>query len=198
MKKLFPLFAILILFAASCNQPVKEEAAEEVTIDTVWMTVASFDTSAMNYVDQPVWIEGTVTHTCKHGGKRMFIADGSDTVLVEVTAGPEIVMFDAELEGSRVQVLGILKEERIDDKYLNEWEAEVLKPEEENHEAGLHEGTKGHEDHSKEDKLKQINALRNQLKESGKEFLAFYSVEAIAFEELPVETVEVDEEVIEE
>ena len=198
MKKLFPLFAVIILFAAACNQSVKEETAEEVTIDTAWITVASFDTSAASYVDQPIWIEGTVTHTCKHGGKRMFIADGNDSILVEITAGPEVVMFDAALEGSRVQVLGILKEERIDTKYLNEWEAEVLKPEEENHDAGLHEGTKGHEDATKEDKLKQINALRNQLKESGQDHLSFYSIEAIAFEEIPVETVEVDEEVIEE
>jgi len=111
--------------------------------------------------------------------------------MVEVTTGPDIVMFDEALVGSRLQVLGILKEERIDEKYLNEWEAEVLAPEE-NHEAGLHEGTKGHEDQPREAKLEQINVLREQIIESGSDHLSFYSIEAVSFEEIPV----VEEEII--
>jgi len=189
-KNLLPFLFISLMFAFACNQGPKE-TAEEVTVDTVLLAVATFDTAAPYFVDQPVWIEGTVYHTCKHGGKRMFIVDGSDSVMVEITTGPTIVMFDEALVGSRVKVLGILKEERIDEKYLNEWEAEVLAPEED-HEAGLHEGTKGHEDQPKEAKLEQINALRDQLKDSGKDHLSFYSIEAISFEEIPV----VEEEIV--
>jgi len=189
-KKLLPLLFIGLIVAFSCNQGPKE-SAEEVIADTVLLTVATFDTAAPYYVDQPVWIEGTVYHTCKHGGKRMFLVDNNDSVMVEVTTGPDIVMFDEALVGSRLQVLGILKEERIDEKYLNEWEAEVLAPEE-NHEAGLHEGTKGHEDQPREAKLEQINALREQIKESGSDHLSFYSIEAVSFEEIPV----VEEETI--
>lgn len=193
-KKFLPLILLGLMFAFACNQGPKE-TAEEVTADTVLLTVATFDTAAPYYVDQPVWIEGTVYHTCKHGGKRMFLVDGSDSIMVEVTTGPDIVMFDEALVGSRVHILGILKEERIDEKYLNEWEAEVMAPEE-NHEAGLHEGTKGHEDQPKENKLEQINALRDQIKESGSDHLSFYSIEAISFEEIPVveEEIMVEEE----
>ncbi|MFH1160796.1 MAG: hypothetical protein V1733_07600 [bacterium] len=181
-KKLIPLLLVALIFAFSCNMGVKETADE--TVDTALLLVATFDTAAPYYVDQPVWIEGTVMHTCKHGGKRMFIADGNDSVLVEITTGPDIVKFDEALVGSRVHILGVLKEERIDDKYLNEWEAEVLKPEE-SHDAGLHTGTKGHEDQPKDSKLEQINALREQLKASGKDHLSFYTLEAISFEEIP-------------
>jgi len=196
IKKLLPIMFIALMFSFACNQGVKQEVAEEETADTILLAVATFDTAAPYYVDEIVLIEGTVYHTCKHGGKRMFIIDGNDDVMVEITAGPEAVMFEESLEGSRVNVLGILKEERIDEKYLNEWEAEVMKPEE-NHETGMHEGTKGHEDASKEDKLNQINNLREQLLDSGQDHLSFYSIEAISFEEIPVveeEEIEVVEE----
>lgn len=178
-------FAALILlmgaFLVSCNNAGKEEANN--ANDTVLITVASFDTTAHNYVDRSVWIEGTVTHTCKHGGKRMFLADGNDSILVEVTTGPDIPKFEDALIGSRVKVLGTLKELRIDDKYLNEWEAELKKPAE-NHETGVHTGQKGHEDQSAEDKFAQINAYRDQIRASGSDHLSFYSIEAISFEEL--------------
>jgi len=184
-KKLLSLLFIGLMLAFACNQGQKE-TSEETTVDTVLLTVATFDTDGWAYVDQPVWIEGTAYHICKHGGKRMFIVDGNDSVMVEIAIGPDIVMFDEALVGSRVNVLGILKEERIDEKYLNEWEAEVMAPEE-NHEVGLHEGTRGHEDQPDEATLEQIKELREQLKESGSDHLSFYSIEAISFEELPAE-----------
>lgn len=194
-KKLFPFLFIAMTIAFGCNQAPKENT-EEMAADTVLLTVATFDTTALYYADQPVWIEGTVLHTCKHGGKRMFLVDGNDSVMVEVTTGPDIVMFDESLVGSRVNVLGILKEERIDEKYLNEWEAELMKPAEENHETGVHEGTKGHEEQPKEAKLKQINALRNQLKSIDSDHISRFSIEAISFKEIPVaeEEIIVEEE----
>jgi hypothetical protein len=181
-RKLIPIVLIALILTCSCQTGVKESS--EKTADTALLLVASFDSAAPFFVGQAVWIEGTVMHTCKHGGKRMFLADGNDSVLVEVTAGPSIIKFDETLIGSRINLLGILEEERIDEKYLNEWEAEVLNPVE-NHEAGLHEGTKGHEDQPKSAKLDQINNLRQQLKASGKDHLSFYSIEAVSFEEMP-------------
>jgi hypothetical protein len=79
-------------------------------------------------------------------------------------------------------VKGTLKELRIDDKYLNEWEAELKKPAE-NHETGVHSGQKGHEDQSAEDKFAQINAYRDQIKQSGSDHLSFYSIEAVSVTE---------------
>lgn len=180
-KNLFSILFLAILFLASCNQGADKSAENK--SDTAILTVLTFDTSAHSYVDKPVVIEGTVFHICKHGGKRMFLVDGTDSIRVEVTTGPEVAKFDEALAGSRVRVIGLLKEERIDEKYLNEWENEVKKPEE-NHEAGIHTGAKGHEDMDAQDKLDQINALREQIKNSGTDHLSFYSIEAIEYTEL--------------
>jgi hypothetical protein len=170
-----------VIFILSCNNAGKEEAAKS---DTTPVTVAGFLTVADSLVDKPVTIEGTVMHTCKHGGKRMFLVDNNnDSIMVEVTAGGTIAKFDEALIGSRVLVAGLLREERIDDKYLNEWEAEVMKPEE-THEAGVHTGAKGHEDQGKQDKLDQINAYRAELKASGKDHLSNFSIEAVSYKEL--------------
>ena len=113
----------------------------------------------------------------------MFLVDGTDSIRVEVTTGNNIPKFDESLIGSRVKVLGVLKEERVDAKYLNEWEAEVKKPEA-NHNVGVHTGAKGHEDQGVQDKLDQINAMRADLKASGKDHLSNFSIEADRFKEL--------------
>ncbi len=182
IKKLFPILIIVVFSITSCHQGT-ENKADATKSDTTLISVLAFEKQADSCIDKPVIIEGTVLHTCKHGGKRMFLIDGTDSIRVEVTAGPDIVKFDETLIGSRVRVFGNLREERIDTKYLNEWEAEVLKPEE-NHNVGIHSGAKGHEDQGKEDKLNQIKALREDLKNSGKDHLSNFSVEAAKFIEL--------------
>jgi hypothetical protein len=181
-KRLFPLMLVIFFTIAACNQGTKE-TAETTKNDTIRLAVLTFEKQADSCIDKPVIIEGTVLHLCKHGGKRMFLVDGTDSIRVEVTTGPNIVKFDEALVGSRVRVFGTLKEERIDSKYLNEWEAEVKKPEA-NHDVGVHTGAKGHEDQGAKEKLEQIDAMRADLKNSGKDHLSFYSIEATKFTEL--------------
>ncbi len=178
IRKLFLLFIPAIFLMASCKQGSTTNEVKKA--DTSSLAVKSFTDSASKYVEKPVRIEGTVLHTCKHGGKRMFLADGTDSITVEVTTGGNIAKFDESLIGSRVKVLGILKEERVDAKYLNEWEAEAKKPADD-HNTGLHSAAKGHEDQGNQETLDQINSLRNDLKKSGKDHLSFYSVEAISY-----------------
>lgn len=180
--KLFPLLIVVLFAMVSCNQ-VNTDSANENKNDTTLLTVLTFEKQADSCIEKPVIIEGTVIHLCKHGGKRMFLVDGTDSLRVEVTTGPAIAKFDDALIGSRLRVFGTLKEERIDAKYLNEWEAEVKKPEE-NHNVGIHTGAKGHEDQGVQDKLDQINALREELKNSGKDHLSNFSIEADKFTEL--------------
>jgi hypothetical protein len=167
---------------SSCDSGLKEKARDTKN-DTVKVTVLTFLKQADTLANRKVFIEGTVLHTCKHGGKRMFLVDGTDSVRVEITAGTDITKFDEALIGSKVRVFGTLKEERIDEKYLNEWENEVKKPEA-NHDVGVHSGAKGHEDQSVQDKLDNIASLRGDLKASGKDHLSFYSIEAFKFTEL--------------
>jgi hypothetical protein len=182
IKRFFPLLIIVLFAITACNQGAKNDAGKTKN-DTTRLTVLTFEKQADSCIDKPVIIEGTVLHLCKHGGKRMFLVDGTDSIRVEVTTGPKIVKFDDALVGSRVRVFGTLKEERIDTKYLNEWEAEVKKPVE-NHNVGLHTGALGHEDQDTKDKLDNINSLRDDLKKSGKDHLSFFSIEADKFIEL--------------
>jgi len=183
MVKRHILFAVLLLFfAIACNQ-ITKETAHQIASDTGKITVATFLANAPNWINKIIMIEGTVSHTCKHGGKRMFLVDGNDSVSVEITTGPDIVKFDEALVGSRVKVYGILKEERIDEKYLSEWENEIKKPQA-NHDVGVHTGAKGHMDQTAQDVLDQIAAYRQDLKSSGKDHLSFFSIEAVKFEEL--------------
>jgi hypothetical protein len=182
MTKNLLYFILFIFLVSSCDQGVKKDEADH-SKDTIKMSVLTFDNEADSFVNRIVEIEGTVLHTCKHGGKRMFLVDGTDSLRVEITAGESITNFDENLVGSRVRVLGILKEERIDAKYLNEWEAEVKKPGE-NHSVGIHTGAKGHEDQGVQDKLDQINNYREEIKNSGTDHLSFYSIEASKYTEL--------------
>ena len=181
-KRLFPLLIVILFAMVACNQGTKDTAATTKN-DTTRIAVLTFEKQADSCIDKPVIIEGTVLHLCKHGGKRMFLVDGTDSIRVEITTGPKIAKFDDALVGSRVRVFGTLKEERIDAKYLNEWEAEVKKPEE-NHNVGVHTGAKGHEDQGVKEKLDQINGMREDLKNSGKDHLSFFSIEADHFIEL--------------
>ena len=182
IKKLFPILIVAIIAFASCNRSA-ENKADVPKNDTTLIKVLTFEKQADSCIDKPVIIEGTVLHICKHGGKRMFLIDATDSIRVEITAGPDIVKFDEALIGSRVRVFGNLREERIDAKFLNEWEAETLKPEG-SHDVGVHTGAKGHEDQGKEDKLNNIKALREDLKNSGKDHLSNFSIEAAKFIEL--------------
>ena len=182
IKRLLPILIIAIIAFASCNRGANDKAGAPKS-DTTHLKVLTFEKQADSCINKPVIIEGTVLHTCKHGGKRMFLIDGTDSIRVEVTAGPDIVKFDDALIGSKVKVFGTLKEERIDTKYLNEWEAEILKPEE-NHNVGVHTGAVGHEDQNKQDKLDQVKSLRDELKNSGKDHLSFFSVEASRYIEI--------------
>jgi hypothetical protein len=182
LKKLilFPFIAVLLL--AACNTGNSDKAAGA-KADTIRIAVLTFEQDAAKYVDSAVVIEGTVFHTCKYGGKRMFLVDGTDSILVEVTTGPDIPKFDEKLVGSRVRVFGTVKELRIDEKYLAEWENEVKNPKA-SETTGVHTGAKGHEDQGTREKLDQINAYRDQIRQSGKDHLSFYTVEALSFTEL--------------
>lgn len=195
---------MILAIAVACNNQQKNddntEALEEETMEEIAeLTVANFSEMAGTYSGKQIMIKGTVSHTCKHGGKRMFIIDEGTEESVKVEAGENIASFDAELEGSDVIVTGILAELIVDEAYLNNWENEVLEETSEEYKihTGDHEGEHGEEgedgeyaegeteeDHHGTD-LEQIEDLRNTLKESGKDHLSFYSIECISYEVAP-------------
>lgn len=180
--KIYNLIAIvLLLLFISCSQNNDSTKPVE-PIPT--LTVLNFEQEAPKYIEKTILLEGIVSHTCKHGGKRMFLIDKNDSLRVEITAGKNVEKFAEDLVGSTVIVEGIIKEERVDEKFLSDWENEVLNSDEEKHEGKkLHTGEKGHENEDIQRKLRKINNLREELRASGKKYLSFFSVEATKFEE---------------
>ena len=210
MTRLFT-FAILLALIASCGNQVKQADA---TCDTGEATVAELLADAFPFVDQAVTVQGTVVHVCRHGGQRLFMVGPDSEDRFRCTTGEDIAEFEVALEGSLIEVTGIVKELIIDETYLAEWETEVTGGTDEHARGEGHEGGVGHGEHAEGDEqspaegedaamqneaaLKQIQALRDQIAASGKDHLSDYWIETISFKVLEeAEAVEEVEEVAE-
>lgn len=205
MIKKVLILSVFAVFFASCNNTQNpsndtESTEQDINTELVTLAIVDFDEQAANYVGKEVQLSGLVNHTCKHGGKRMFIIDEETEQTVKIEAGENITSFDAELEGSDVLVTGIVNELVIDEAYLLEWEEEIKeemkKPKEEEQDEDEDEGEHEHasgglgekaDQGEHESGLEQIENYRNQIKESGKDHLAFYSIECISYEIIPTD-----------
>lgn len=207
IKKVLFLFVIATLIV-SCNNTQNPSAdsdsmEQDINAELVTLAIVDFDNQAGNYVGKEVQLSGLVNHTCKHGGKRMFLIDPETEQTVKIEAGEDITSFDAELEGSEVIVTGIINELIIDEAYLLEWEEEIeeeMLQATEEQEAEIAEGeeegeqVEGEYEHAggglgeKADMgehisgLEKIENYRQQIKESGTDHLSFYSIECISYE----------------
>lgn len=180
MLKNFITAFLVLAFVISCSKNNENlESVEQIPT----LSVENFENEAPKFIDKKIIIEGIVSHTCKHGGKRMFLIDKNDSLRVEVTTGKDVEKFDESLVGSTVVVEGIVKEERVDEKFLSDWEQEVLQNDEKHDGKQIHTGEEGHEKDDIQKKLRKINNLREELKASGKKYLSFFSIEALKFEE---------------
>ncbi len=208
MTRIFSLIILLVL-AVSCGQQTnKTTDLSELEVSEV--SVEALLADASPFVEQPVSLKGTVVHVCRHGGQRLFIVgeDGEDRF--RITVGENISEFDIELEGSMIEVNGIVRELIIDETYLAEWEAEVSEGSKhdrgEGHEGGVGHGDNhgeasdqdtdpgdGDEDHGEEpegehdtetqiaSQLKKIQDVRDEIAASGKDHLSDFWIETIEF-----------------
>lgn len=195
MLKKLSLLALAVLLLASCSG---EKAADQ-TAAAQEMSIADFNAHAADLVDQTVVLTGTVDHVCHNSGKRLFIFGPTPQDRVKVESGPTIASFDVKLEGSDIRVTGKVLEMRIDEAYLDAWAKEEgggedctadIQPGQEAVEQAAEAVTDDHA-HAAEEMtatMKQIAGLRQQLADSGKDYLGFYSVECISFEEIKQES----------
>ena len=173
MKYILPVFILAMLVSACDNGP---KAGQE----AVAVAPSEFIEKAPELVDQLVSMEGTIVHVCKHGGKRLFLGEER----IKVLASNKVSVFDVALEGSDVVIDGYLREERIDEAYLAEWERELNETEVVEEKEVAHKGEPGH-DHAEEQEdydarmanLEKIQDFREQIAASDKGYLAFYTVE---------------------
>ena len=174
------------LVMVSCGGGKKQQAAEEAVVA---MSIDDVMAKASGLVEQEVTIEGVCTHTCSHGAKKMFLVGSDDTKTLRIEAG-ELGAFDTKVVNNIVTVKGIIKEERIDEAYLQDWEARIKNQTEEKH--GNEEGeggcdteknARGETANTTEGRIADFRAKIAAEKEAtGKEYLAFYHVVANSYE----------------
>ncbi len=181
MKKLFYTLAVALLMvscignnSSSTKGAASEEAAGENTtksIVTVYLLDDLLD-QAEGLVDKEVTVQGVVTHTCKHSGRRCFIVGDDQKTSFRIEAKGDIGGFNRELIGSELAVTGILRESRLTNEYLNEWEEQVKE-------------RQGKEDGSAEScgsETNNIISMREWMKKNNKEYYSLYFMDGTSFE----------------
>lgn len=171
---------------SSCGGGKKQQHAEETAAA---LSIDDVMAKAAELVDQKVVIEGVCTHTCSHGAKKMFLVGSDDSKTLRVEAG-ELGAFDTKVVNNMVTVNGTLKEERIDEAYLVDWENRLKSQTEEKHGNGEGEGgcdteknARGETANSAEGRIADFRAKIAAEKEAtGKEYLSFYHVVADSYE----------------
>ena len=124
-KKLTIAIAIMAMtfIGTSCGNKQQKSASEATTEQSASsaLEIDSLLANAESLAGQEVTIEGVCTHTCKHGAKKIFLMGSDDTQVIRVEAGT-LGAFDPKCVNSIVRVTGTLKEQRIDEAYLQNWE----------------------------------------------------------------------------
>ena len=190
-KKLTIALAIVVmtLIGTSCGNKQQKSASEATTEQAASsaLEIDSLLANAENLAGQEVTIEGVCTHACKHGAKKIFLMGSDDTQVIRVEAGT-LGALDPKCVNSIVRVTGTLKEQRIDEAYLQNWEAQLKAQAAEKHgtgEAGCDSEKKarGETANSPEARIADFRAkIADRKAETGKEYLSFYFMEANSYE----------------
>jgi len=181
------IIAVIALIATSCNcdDNTKKAKANDnnvaVVDEVTTVNMVDFDDKVGDYVGKKIKIKGTVDHICSHGGQKLFVVSEGSDARVKVTPDEEIAAFNAELEGDKVVIIGIVEEQRIDEAYLREWEEEIKAGSDlsDDKGEGVHLGgkvEKGGEHSDIAEEMEKVNNLRDMIKESGTDHLSFYSI----------------------
>jgi len=176
MKKfLLPILLFSVLLSACNNsKPAKTEA--------IPVNLSEIKTKAPDLAGKLISLDGMVAHVCRESGKRLFLGEESFKVL----ASNKVPTFKVELEGSDITATGYLKEDRIDETYLANWEKELqdgakaqLKEETHTYDAE----SKGLDESAIKTQFDQIKGYREQIAAEGKGYISFYSLEAESINE---------------
>ncbi len=174
MKRKSLLLVLISLFVISCQNKTEENKNQTTDLLANAQTVTELLNSAEQNIDSLVKVKGTVTHTCKHSGRRCFIADSTETS-IRVEATEKIGGFNQELVGSEIVVEGFLREKRLEKAYIDKWEAKTLK------EKATAEETEA--DHC-DTELNSIKKMRAWMKQHNKDYYSTYYIDGNDFAEV--------------
>ena len=176
MKPYFLSFLFLTFILAGCsnsNQENKEQVisekptSEEVEVIDVIELLAN----PKEYDGKLIAVSGTVTHVCKHSGKRLHLMGADEKTKVRLEAG-EIGQFERELEGSDIIAKGVFHREIIDEEYLAKWSDEMEK-----------EGKGDHKSHEEQEEEEgKMERYREMMGETDEGNLENFWLEGLSFE----------------
>jgi hypothetical protein len=164
---------VLVFLTAGCSNPGTKPGTQAGTThagtDTTAqaLTVSQLLEVAGQNVNKPVTIKGTVTHTCRHSGKRCFIMDTTGKQSIRIEAKGNIGGFNQELAGSEIMVNGTLREKRLNVPYIDEWEKKTIAEKEKAEDSGEHCDTE----------LSNIKEMRGWMKAHNKNYYSIYFVD---------------------
>lgn len=178
------ILATVALFAISCGG----NRAKSVTAEAV-VEVETLLAGATEYVDKIIEVEGICTHICQHGARKIFLMGSDETKTIRIESG-DLGAFDQKCQNSIVKVIGTLCEERIDEAYLQNWEAAVAANSAEQHGDGesgceTEKRARGETGSTTTERIADFRAkIAARKAAEGKEYLSFYYVVAQAYEVL--------------
>lgn len=179
----------MTLGLASCgddsNKSKEQASAEEVTPAALEVDQVLADPDSL--VGDTIEIEGICTHICKHGGGKIFLMGSDDTKTLRVEAGESIGSFPQETVNSIVRVTGVLVEDRIDEDYLAQWEAQIAdQAKETQREGGCAADMKANAEAATNSVLERIANFRSRIAErtekEGKPYVSLYHMEGLSYE----------------
>ena len=178
----------LFFIGTSCsNKPKSTEETASTEQTSGAMEIDDLLANAESLTDQEVTIEGVCTHACKHGATKIFLMGSDDTQTIRVEAA-KLGSFDTKCVNSIVRVTGTLKEQRVDEAYLQQWESRLKAAAAEKHgegEAGCstEKKARGETANTPEARIADFRAkIAKRQAESGKPYLSFYYMEAANYE----------------
>ncbi len=182
------IFALSMYSCKNASKKQKEDKAKTETAVNHSIEVDELLRNAARLVEKEISVSGICTHICSHGGGKIFLMGSDDSKVIKVEAGEKIGSFKPETVNSMVEVKGILKEERIDEAFLADWEAKIKQGTEEKHgqgESGCDTEKKARNEASASNAQERIENFRKKIAErnekEGKNYLSFYHIEAISY-----------------
>ena len=183
--------AALMLTVAACGGNKKaNDKAETATEQAATSTLQIDDVLAQaeTLANQEITLEGVCTHTCAHGATKIFLMGSDDTKTIRVEAA-KLGAFDKKCVNNIVKVNGILREQRIDEAYLQQWAAQLKAQTAEKHgeagKAGCDSEMKarGETATTTEGRIADFRKkIEARQAAEGKAYLSFYFVEALSYE----------------
>lgn len=196
MKKSINLASALLIVAMllgacknGCGDCSKGDNCEKSAVATTSvLDVDQLLANAETLISDTIKVEGICTHLCAHGATKLFLMGSDDTKTIRVEAA-KLGAFDKKAVNSITTVTGVVKEDRIDESYLQKWEARVAAQTDEKHgdeEQGgcsTEKSARGEKANTVEGRIADFRTkIADRKEKDGKDYLSFYFVEAISYD----------------